>query len=82
VLDLHRDGDLAVPQDLHCEARVDVEPGQQWAACLAGPVHGDGGNLGVARGLLFGGNGGAENAADPSISVMRVPGRAGGAGRS
>ena len=45
-VDLHRDGDLAVPQDLHREARVHVERGQQRAACLAGPVHGDRGNLG------------------------------------
>jgi hypothetical protein len=28
-LDLHRDGELAVPQDVHGHARVDVEGGQR-----------------------------------------------------
>ena len=36
-IDLHRDGDLAVPQDLHREARVHVERGQQRTACLRVP---------------------------------------------
>jgi hypothetical protein len=44
-VDLHRDGDLAMPQDLHREARMHVERSQQRAACLAGAVHGDRGDL-------------------------------------
>ena len=43
-VDLHRDGDLAVPQDLHRYARMHVESGQQGPACLAGAVHDDSGH--------------------------------------
>src|SRR6478609_536136 len=41
---LHRDGDLAVPQDAHGYTRVHVERGQQRGTGLAGAVHGDPGN--------------------------------------
>ena len=40
-LDLHRDGDLAVSQDLHGPVRVHVQGGQQRPARLAGAVDGD-----------------------------------------
>src|SRR5579862_7707341 len=37
-VDHHRDGDLAMPQDLHRYARMYVESSQQGSACLAGAV--------------------------------------------
>ena len=40
-VDLHRHGDLAVSQDLHGDAGVDVQGGQQRPACMAGPMDGD-----------------------------------------
>ena len=45
-VDLHRDGDLAVPTDLHRHARVHVQSSQQRPAGLPGAVHGDGRHLG------------------------------------
>jgi hypothetical protein len=40
-VDLHRDGDLAVPQDAHGDSRMDVERGQQRGTGLAGAVDGN-----------------------------------------
>jgi hypothetical protein len=40
-VDLHRHGDLAVSQDLHGDAGVDVQGGQQGPAGMAGPMDGD-----------------------------------------
>lgn len=40
-VDLHRDGDLAMPQDAHRHTRVDVERGQQRGTGLAGAMDGD-----------------------------------------
>src|SRR5215475_2790047 len=43
-VDLHRDGDLAMPQDLHGNPRMHVERSQQGAAGLPGAVARDPGN--------------------------------------
>jgi len=40
-VDLHRHGDLAVPQDAHGDSRMDVERGQQRGTGLAGAMDGD-----------------------------------------
>jgi hypothetical protein len=45
-VDLHRDGDLAVSQNAHGHAGVDVEGGQQRGTRLAGAVHGNPGHSG------------------------------------
>ena len=45
-VDRHRDGDLAVPQDLHRHARMHVERRQQGPAGLPGAVDGDPGHSG------------------------------------
>ena len=45
-VDLHRDGDLAVPQDAHGDTRMDVERGQQRGAGLSGAMDGDPGDTG------------------------------------
>src|SRR5579862_8947121 len=46
-IDLHRDSNLAVPEDLHRYARMHVEGGQQRTACLAGAVDRDPRHLGL-----------------------------------
>jgi hypothetical protein len=40
-VDLHRHGDLAVSQDLHGDAGVDAQGGQQGPAGMAGLMDGD-----------------------------------------
>ena len=40
-VDLHHHSDLAVSQDLHGDAGVDVQGGQQGPAGMAGPMDGD-----------------------------------------
>ena len=40
-VDLNRQSNLAVPQNLHRDARVHVEGGKQRSACLPCAVHGD-----------------------------------------
>ena len=41
-VDLHRYGDLAVSQDLHGDAGVDLQGGQQRPVGMAGPMDGSG----------------------------------------
>lgn len=64
-VDLHRDSDLAVPQDAHRDSRVDVERGQQRSAGLAGAVNGDPGHPG-----------GNDAAAEATAEVTRLDRRA------
>jgi hypothetical protein len=53
-VDLHRYGDLAVSQDLHGVAGVDVQGGQQGPAGMAVPMDGDGTYPGLGRPCLEG----------------------------
>ena len=46
-VDLHGDGDLAVPQDLHGHARMDVKRREQLAACPVRAMHRDGRDTGL-----------------------------------
>lgn len=60
-LDLHRDGDLTVPQDLHGDARVYVRSCQQGPAGLPGAVDGNSRHLG-----------GSDAPAEAAVDVARL----------
>ena len=67
-VDLHRDTELAMPQDAHRDARVDIEGGQQRGAGLAGAMHGDPRHVG-------GGDATVEAAAEvPWLEGRAIPG--------
>jgi hypothetical protein len=60
-IDLHRDGNLAMPQDAHRHTGMDVEGSQQRGAGLPSAVHGDPGNPGRD-----------DTAVEAAVEVLRI----------